>query len=263
MAKDWKKHNAERDRLMAMVPAKLPPELPPEVDAFINDVCLGSHHYLFYNRRYGDQYCTHCQKSIDRRYILSPKHNQVIQCPQCNYELLAVCVGKFKHQEIKSDDFQLRVMQRTPEGILIRRFCLIRKCLNWRDTIKEQLLWWEMQRIFNDGTMVKRYRKIVYTETGETINGWKESKKKDFVTRSNMGFMGYVSQYEEFDYVANIREVIEGTCFQYSEMAKKQQYPIHGDVLDYFSGWIKPEKIIEHAAGTGWPMTSSRMTPDT
>lgn len=243
MSKNWAKHDAERDRLMQLVPATL----PPEVDRFLVEVCLAEHHYLFYDNRHDYRYCTRCRKSIDRRYILAPKHNQRIECPQCGCPLTAVCIGRFKKNRLRTDNFNLRVMQRTQEGILVRLFSLVRACVKERGVVNEEWHWREMQRIFNDGTTVKRYKLFdVFSPGTGWGTEWRESKQLDFATHNNMG---WVTHDAEYDFVANIREIIAGTCWQYSRLAKADDFRIRGGVLSYFAGWIRP---VEYLEKTGW-----------
>jgi hypothetical protein len=135
---------------------------------------------------------------------------------------------------MKEDRFQIRVMQNTPEGIVIRRFEIYHVIKNdevrW---LKPVYLWTELQRVFNDGERSRNYRLV--SEGYQTFREyWTESKKTDY-TSLNGGF-GYISYVDEWEYVKNINEVISNSPLKY---AKKDKH------LDYYGGWLKQCEYLE------------------
>lgn len=231
MSKNWQKHNETRDRLMKLVPKTL----PKEIDSWLDSHCLKEHHYIFYNRREDYAYCTNCHKAIDRRIIVAQyaKHGEPAHCPICNVLAEYKCIGKYRKQEMARDYFQVQIIQRTTEGILFRRFELLRACRkDSAEHVHLQWYWNELQRIFNDGMTVKRYRSDIDHYGGTGVH-WNESKKMDFDTKNTMG---WVTTVPSFDYKLNLSAELKGTPWQYARA---------GMSLEYYAAWIKPVEYLE------------------
>jgi hypothetical protein len=127
-----------------------------------------------------------------------------------------------------NSEFQFRLIARTTDGVVVRRFEVIRSIernyLNESVTVR----WWinELQRSFNNGSKTKRYRSFYNPYNRETH--WSESKREKFNERQSMGYVKYIP---EADYRRNIPEVIAGTWLQYAGVAR---------TLAEYAAWIKP-----------------------
>ena len=228
------KNKAQREleikvRLMTLVPATL----PEAVDNWIEDVCLNNRHFIYYDKKSHYAYCTRCKTEIDKRLLTdrAASHNQGGRCPLCRHDVTYKCIGKYRskkyggyygHQEPTIDrfDFQISIMQSTPEAILIRKFYMIRRCYKLDNKAKVELSFREELRIFNNGITPRRYARDWHDEWYETV-------------RTSLGIPKY-------DFIENLNEIIAGTPFQYAKKCRD---------LDYYAAWIKP---VEYLEKTGW-----------
>ncbi len=240
MAKNWDKHNQERDRLMKMVPKKL----PKAINEWLDSHCLDKQQYIFYDRKNHYAYCTRCHQQIDGRLLptIWAKHGDIEKCPSCGGLAEYKCIGKFRKRNglMKFDEFQVKIIQKTNEGIVFRRFRIIRECHKDRfNRAEEKWYWDELQRIFNDGMQVKNYRAMPSYDykTGEYTSYWNKSKKTDYETIYSIG---WVKSLQSYDYDANLKSVIKGTPWQYAKSNMD---------LEYYAAWIKP---VEYLEKSGW-----------
>ena len=241
MAKNWKKHNQIRDRLMELVPS----QLPKEIDSWLDSNCLDRHQYIFYDRKDHYAYCTRCHKQIDQRLLPAvwAKHGDLGCCPQCGEPAEYKCIGKYRKRSglMMFDEFQVKIIQRTEEGIVFRRFRVIRECHKDRfNRLEEKWYWDELQRIFNDGRTIKNYRAMPEYDykIGRYTSYWNESRKTDYETVYSIG---WVKSLPSFDYDANLAEVIRDTPWHYAEQDQE---------LEYYAAWIKP---VEYLEKSDWP----------
>jgi hypothetical protein len=233
--KNWAKHDAERDRLFQLVPEQLPDDL---FDWTVNDV-LNELQYVYYNRKSRYAYCTRCQTVIDQRYLMTngAAHNRETTCPHCNGKAVYKCIGRYRKQPLDQIRCFIRFMQRTPEGIVVRRFEVIRKIEHNNHFEETYVLWYwsEVQRVFNNGIKCVRYRG--QTQYDGKVH-WFESRFESFAMKS---FMGNWRWEIEADYRRNLLEVVEGTWLQYAGLSRS---------LGEFGAWTRPiEQLMKGGMG--------------
>src|ERR1035437_3315243 len=117
-----------------------PKSLPKAVDTYIEDTCLEGHNYIFYDKKSQFAFCSHCQKSLDPKLMAyqDAAHNRMDKCPVCKYDIKYKCCGRLKTRNASYtqsyrpagtvDCFQLQIMQKVDEYIMIRRFSIIKTC---------------------------------------------------------------------------------------------------------------------------------------
>ena len=251
MAINYAKRQADIEHYMPMVPK----ELPPEVDKWLEDVCFGNSQYLAYDRDSRYMYCTHCGKHISMKDWKKEQIHQLVHlrdgnCPVCNWEAQYICMGRYSKRVMRSNTALFLIAQQTPEGIVFRRFELIKQVEKDKESlgsvVKTTLFWHEAQRVFNDGTEVKYYCQnyVFHADTGWGTE-WIPSSKRIFGYTSNQG---YVKQIPEFEYTGNIQDVVKETCFQYA-MEYKERCNIPG-FLEKLMTWIRPVEYLERMK---WP----------
>jgi hypothetical protein len=244
--KNWAKHDEERDRLMAMVP----PTLPPEVDDWIENYCLNDHQYIFYDKKEHYAYCTRCHRELNGRFLMANQaaHNRDARCSFCNGRAQFKCIGRFKKTNMIMDEFQFSILQRTDEGIMLRRFEVRKHILKDRyrgHWVEIRMEWCELQRVFNDSMIVKNYRSLWDYKTQSEY--WNESKKFEFAVKQLMG--GYQVIKEHCEYLANVPEVIAGTPFQYAAFRMPEKLAAWIRTVEYLEkcGWTELAKnILQH-----------------
>lgn len=247
MVVDFIKRQAEREHYMPMVPATL----PPEVDKWIEDVCFGGHQYLAYDRGSRYLFCSHCGQHISLKDWSKERIHQLIHlrkgnCPECNWEATFICMGRFSKRVMRSDEALFLIAQRTPEGLIFRRFDLVRQIeadlWSLGAVAKTTLHWREVQRVFSDGTVVKHWcPNVVFDgKNGCWTVEWRPSKKREFGLIRNMG---YEKLIEEYEYTGNLQDVVAGTCFQYS--AEYKDRCTIRNVLEKLMTWIRPVEYLE------------------
>lgn len=211
---------------------QVPTELPEAVDEWIIKTCLGGHHYMFYDKKSSYAFCTSCRKRIDARYLVHQyaKHGEKDTCPECGDNTEFICIGRFRGYNMKQDIIQYKIMQPMPEGILIRRFEVMRVCSHEYRIINIKYSQIELQRQYNDGAKPKNFRAFFPWE-GPPI--WRESKKTDYNVISSMGYRKYI---DEFEYAGNIDEALNASPLKYAK---------RGEHLFYYSGWIKQCEYLE------------------
>jgi hypothetical protein len=135
---------------------------------------------------------------------------------------------------MKEDIFQIRVMQRTLDGIVIRRFELVRSFAKEEVRyLKQSLKWCELQRMFNDGETSRNYRHI-FSYYSPDQDYWTESKKTDYTTLSVP--YGWSKQIDLFEYRANVFDVLSTSPLKYA--AKGRDF-------NYYGGWLKQCEYLE------------------
>lgn len=246
MAIDYDKRNAERDHLMSMVPK----ELPTEVDQWIEDVCFDEHQYLAYDRDTRYMFCSHCGKHISLKDWPKEQIHQLVHlrkgiCPECSWAATYICMGRYVKRVMRSDEALFLIAQRTPEGLVFRRFDLVKqiqKDPRGLDAVAKTTLYWrEVQRVFNNGTEVKYWcLNDVWCRDPGWFTVWKPSKRRQFGYVSNMG---YEKQIAEYEYTGNIRDEVDGTCFQYATEYKERCNT--QSLLEKLMTWIRPIEYIE------------------
>lgn len=215
--KNWAKHDAERDRLFQLVPK----ELPEDLTDYVINVALDNEQYIYYDRKKKYAYCTRCDRVIDARFMeyRGATHNSEARCPHCNQWATYKCLGRFRNKHrLDLRTVFVRVMQRTEEGIVVRRFEVDRLICHDDFDDRTQVKWQfkEVQRVFNNGVQTKRYR--AEYDWYQKNTRWFESKFESFARRS---YLGYTKYDIEVDYRRNIPEVVKGTWLQYAGLSRE------------------------------------------
>ena len=182
-----RKEIQEIDRVMDQIT-----ETPAEFGQWVREEAFWKKQYIFYSARENRAYCTACKRTIETK--MKSVHNRHITCPACGRKVM----GKsWKKQKSLRDDQTVALIQRIPEGIIVRIF-FSRKHHEIETDWKEKVYISETDRQLYSVNMnpVRDYEYANFKQTGKIR--WCESQ--------------YISQIRgAVVYPKNIRGLREGT----------------------------------------------------
>ena len=92
-------------------------ETPADFGQWVREEAFWKQQYIFYSAQEGKAYCTACKQTIKTK--MRSAHNKYITCPACRRKVM----GKsWKKQKRLRDDQTTALIQRIPEGIIVRIF---------------------------------------------------------------------------------------------------------------------------------------------
>lgn len=200
----WQSYSKDRkeideiDSAMALVP-----ELPKDFDEFVDREVLTQ--YLFYDagRKVTKGYCTHCEREVK---IRNPHYGDAGECPSCRHPI--TYRSRKKGGNVHTRGYA-GLLQKTKEGYVYRYFECYRK---FRNGQKEDGGHWELIRITYD----RNLRKIHEFE-------YEQYKQTDWIRwcyRDRWRYYAKVAEHEAILYNRNLKQILQGTPFQYSAMER-------------------------------------------
>ena len=164
------------------------------------DVCRDV--FIIYDYKRGkitEGYCSRCRKVVK---ITEPRHNQETSCPNCRKDAVFKSSGKIKSLYTKT--YSGQVLQKIPDGIVIRRFRTYQR-YNVPDYKQPYMALGEEERlmIYDDGT-VNRY---VWESYKNKKIRWCPDKGFTF---NNLYYRHYYDN-ENMIYKRNIKKLKEST----------------------------------------------------
>ena len=100
------------DRVMDQVT-----ETPVGFGQWVREEAFWKQQYIFYSAQEGKTYCTACKQTIKTK--MRSVHNKYITCPACGRKVMA---KSWKKQKSLRDDQTTALIQRIPEGLIVRIF---------------------------------------------------------------------------------------------------------------------------------------------
>lgn len=175
------------DRVMDQVT-----ETPVGFGQWVREEAFWKQQYIFYSAQEGKTYCTACKQTIKTK--MRSVHNKYITCPACGRKVMA---KSWKKQKSLRDDQTTALIQRIPEGLIVRIF-FCRKHHEIENDWKEKVYISETDRQLYSLNMnlMRDYEYENFKQTGKLR--WCRSR--------------YAYQMvQAVVYPGNIREVMEGT----------------------------------------------------
>ena len=175
------------DRVMDQVT-----ETPVGFGQWVREEAFWKQQYIFYSAQEGKTYCTACKQTIKTK--MRSVHNKYITCPACGRKVMA---KSWKKQKSLRDDQTTALIQRIPEGLIVRIF-FCRKHHEIENDWKEKVYISETDRQLYSLNMnlMRDYEYANFKQTGKLR--WCRSR--------------YAYQMvQAVVYPGNIREVMEGT----------------------------------------------------
>lgn len=175
------------DRVMDQVT-----ETPADFGRWVREEAFWKKQYIFYSAQEGKAYCTACKQTIKTK--MKSVHNKYITCPACGRKVMA---KSWKKQKSLRDDQKAALIQRIPEGLIIRIF----SC-------------WKYHEIENDWK-----EKAYISETDRQIYSLNMNLMRDYeyANFKQTGKLRWCRSWYAYQMVSaavyhgNIREVLEGT----------------------------------------------------
>lgn len=175
------------DRVMDQVT-----ETPADFGQWVREEAFWKKQYIFYSAQEGKAYCTACKQTIKTK--MKSVHNKYITCPACGRKVMA---KSWKKQKSLRDDQKAALIQRIPEGLIIRIF----SC-------------WKYHEIENDWK-----EKAYISETDRQIYSLNMNLMRDYeyANFKQTGKLRWCRSRYAYQMVSaavyhgNIREVLEGT----------------------------------------------------
>lgn len=167
-------------------------ETPADFGQWVREEAFWKQQYIFYSAQEGKIYCTACKQTIKTK--MRSVHNKYITCPACGRKVM----GKsWKKQKNLRDDQTAALIQRIPEGLIVRIF-FCRKHHEIRNNWKEKVYISETDRQLYSLNMnlIRDYEYANFKQTGKLR--W---------CRSHYAY----NAVQAVVYPGNIREVREGT----------------------------------------------------
>lgn len=167
-------------------------ETPADFGQWVREEAFWKQQYIFYSAQEGKVYCTACKQTIKTK--MRSVHNKYITCPACGRKVM----GKsWKKQKSLRDDQTTALIQRIPEGLIVRIF-FCRKHYEIENNWKEKVYISETDRKLYSLNMVlmRNYEYANFKQTGKFR--W---------CRSPYAYQTVSAAV----YPENIREVREGT----------------------------------------------------
>ena len=167
-------------------------ETPADFGQWVREEAFWNQQYIFYSAQEGKIYCTACKQTIKTK--IKSVHNKYITCPACGRKVM----GKsWKKQKSLRDDRTAALIQRIPEGLIVRIF-FCRKHHEIENNWKEKVYISETDRQLYSLNMnlIRDYEYANFKQTGKFR--W---------CRSRYAYQTVSAAV----YPGNIREVREGT----------------------------------------------------
>lgn len=159
-------------------------------------------HHLFYSRKEGSCYCTHCKSEVPYQPL---HHKEAAVCPKCGKQTTARSKGMSR----LSDDINwFTLVQHFEDGLVVRHF---RTLVNWEDFTAPVIKTEELYRNVITPKSFKEY--MWWWKYQENELAWIPYKKRGFSWYAYEGNLWHpytAKCYTDLD------EVIKGTNFQYS-----------------------------------------------
>ena len=175
------------DRVMDQVT-----ETPADFGQWVREEAFWKQQYIFYSAQEGKAYCTACKQTIKTK--MRSVHNKYITCPACGRKVMA---KSWKKQKSLRDDQTTALIQRIPEGLIVRIF-FCRKYHKIENDWKEKVYISETNRQLYSLNMnlMRDYEYANFKQTGKLrwCRSWYAYQMMQAVV-----------------YPGNIREVLEGT----------------------------------------------------
>ncbi|MCD8038883.1 MAG: PcfJ domain-containing protein [Lachnospiraceae bacterium] len=212
------KHKRETDRWDSDM-AAVPDTLPKDWAKFINDRVL--EHYIFFNRKERQGYCTHCGCHTPIKDGI--KHNDAGKCAVCGVKAQYKSRGKQKSVHFGN---RASIIQRTTDGRFVYRQFFAQITAKRDDDYRSEINMDEEYRcIFSreahSGNYITRaaeeYAFGCYRYTG--IERWCEPGKLKG-SQYNLCYNGPGYYHASIPYTANLKRVFRGTALQYVPMAE-------------------------------------------
>ena len=167
-------------------------ETPADFGQWVREEAFWKQQYIFYSAQEGKVYCTACKQTIKTK--MRSVHNKYITCPACGRKVM----GKsWKKQKSLRDDQTTALIQRIPEGLIVRIF-FCRKHREIENSWKEKVYISETDRQLYSLNMnlIRDYEYANFKQTGKFR--W---------CRSRYAYQTVSAAV----YPGNIREALEGT----------------------------------------------------
>lgn len=147
--------------------------LPKKVENWVNKVLMSDSQYLFYDnnhRKMTTGYCTVCQNTFNFERPNLGK-NSSGKCPFCKKQVKYISNQQFgrKNYYIK-DENNFAWLQKTKQGLVVRRFYVIREHRNYSCKITTKTNIYENIRVFYENDRNSNYR---YKQAYCMENDWK------------------------------------------------------------------------------------------
>lgn len=160
---DWqtntmhRKEIAEIDRVMCQIT-----ESPADFGLWVRQEAFWGQQYLFYDARKRTAYCTACKQTM--RADLRSTHNQHVTCPSCGRRVMA---KSWSRQKSLVDTQKAALIQRIPEGIIVRKFHCRKKLALERDWQEEVNIAEESRRLYSRALVpVRDYKYTFFKQYG-------------------------------------------------------------------------------------------------
>lgn len=205
-------------------------ETPADFGQWVREEAFWKQQYIFYSAREGKAYCTACRQTT--KIKMKSVHNKYITCPACGRKVM----GKsWKKQKSLRDDRTVALIQRIPEGMIVRIF-YCRKHHEIENGWKEKAYISETDRQLYSLNMnlIRDYEYANFKQTGKLR--W---------CRSHYAY----NAVQAVVYPGNIREVREETKIsdvQIEEMLKREK----GEKVE-IRKLLNPGNITKHLICAG------------
>ena len=152
-----RKEIKEIDRVMGQIT-----ETPADFGLWVRREAFWGQQYLFYDARKRTAYCTACKQTM--RADLRSTHNQHVTCPSCGRRVMA---KSWSRQESLVDTQKAALIQRIPEGIIVRKFHCRKKLALERDWQEEVNIAEESIRLYSRALVpVRDYEYTFFKQYG-------------------------------------------------------------------------------------------------
>lgn len=152
-----RKEIKEIDRVMGQIT-----ETPADFGLWVRREAFWGQQYLFYDARKRTAYCTACKQTM--RADLRSTHNQHVTCPSCGRRVMA---KSWSRQESLVDTQKAALIQRIPEGIIVRKFHCRKKLALERDWQEEVNIAEESRRLYSRALVpVRDYEYTFFKQYG-------------------------------------------------------------------------------------------------
>lgn len=189
-----RKEIQEIDRVMDQVT-----ETPADFGQWVREEAFWKRQYIFYSAKEGKAYCTACKQTIKTK--MKSLHNKYITCPACGRKVMA---KSWKKQKSLRDDQTAALIQRIPEGLIVRIFfCWKYHEIenNWKEKVYISETDRQLYRL--NMNLMRDYEYANFKQTGKLR--WCRSRYTYQMVSAAV-------------YHGNIREVLEGTKIEDAEI---------------------------------------------
>ena len=179
------------------------------------------HHHLFYSRKEGSCYCTHCKSEVPYQPL---RHKEAAVCPKCGTQATARSIGMSRSRD-ELNWFSL--VQHFEDGLVVRHF---RTLVNWQD-FKNPVI-----------ETSEQYRNVITSKGCDDYMWWWKYQENEMAwipyKKRGMSWYAYEGEYwhpYSSKCYTDLDEVIKGTIFKYS--------CLHGLMKDF--GVVKGNGAID------------------